>query len=743
MEMQVFLYQGKGIVSGFCTQSEIPCMEKALACKAASMFSIEGGTMVNRYAKWIVRHRVLVILICLLSVVPAFFGITAERVRYNLFSCLPEQQESVRGQKILMDEFGKGAFSLMVTEGLTEAQEFALETRLKKVSHVDSVFGYASLTGGMLPSSLLPDAVQSAIVNGEARLMGIVFDDAASSEGVMQAVEEIRLIAGEQCFLSGLAAVAVDVRKTLEEQDNVMLLIAAGACMIALVLMMDSFLLPFLFLSCIAVSLFWNLGTNFFLGEISYLTKAASAVVQIAVTLDYAVFLWPAYRQSREKRTARDDAMTEAVVRSGSCVLGSGVTTIVCFASLCLIATDLGREFGLVMIKGVFLSLLCALLLLPCLLRTLDEAIENTSHRPLLPEARTISRFILRHERFLLILSAVFFGLAVYGCTHLEIGYDLRSETDEEMPSVLAEQKLEEHFDLASAHFLIVNAEKESKEMKAIADEVGQIDGIHAVLGLHSFLDSRIPAAFLPDRLLASLRSEHHQLLIATSSVQASTDAGCAQLEKIEQILKKADPEAIVAGEGSLAKDLAELTEKDFWKMAMICVLALLLILAIGQKSLTLPLLIMAVAGFAVALNLGVMFYIHQPIPFAALFLVFAVQLGLAVDYALVLTSGYKRARGSGKPRKEAVSLAVGEAARAILASGLASFAAAMAAGLYVRVEGMAAAFRRIAWGAGSSALVVLFFMPVLLILLDRIVMMSTAGMHHRVGNGMTERRRT
>ncbi len=667
---------------------------------------------------------------------------TAGKARFDLFTYLPDKLDSVRGQKILMDEFGKGAFSLMVTEGFTEKQEYELEMQMRRVEHVDSVFGYSSLTGGMLPSGFLPDSLRAAVTDGDARLIGIFFDDTASSETTVHAVEKIRAITGGQCFLSGLSAVAADVRECVEERENVFILIAVGTSVVFLMLTLDSFLLAFLILICILVSAFWNLGTNFFLGEISYLTRAASVVLQMAVTLDYAVFFWHAYRMTKQKQPNHEEAMARTVVRVFPSILGSGAATIACFASIGMLSMSIVQEIGLVMIKGVSLSVVCTILLLPCMLLATDGAIENTSHTPILPKARILSRFILRHARLLGILFVLVSGVAFYGCMHVAISHDLWPEKPGELSSVEAEEKLAQHFELGSAHMLLVDAGLEPKTIQKMASKMEELDGIRTVLGLHTILGGGVPEAFLPHSVLSAFRSEGHQLLIVPSTYAVSSDAMQVQVEEISRLLKQVDPEAVVTGEASLTWEMASRAKKDFFKAALILMFALVLVLAFVQKSVTLPIVTVAVTGFAILVTLSVPFYAGTVVPFSVPVVIFTVQLAMTIDYAILLTDCYTRERGGGKPRREAVSLAVSETAHPILAGGISFFAAAMASSLYARIDLVSMLCRMTALGTAVSVLAVLFFLPVMLIFLDRIIARSTAGMKNARRFGSAERMR-
>ena len=457
------------------------------------------------FAKWLVRHRAAVIVLCLLLLIPSVMGMAATKTKYDLLYYLPQNLETVKGQEILLQDFGKGAFSLLVTDGLTPVQQAELEESLKEIPHVDTVLGYASLTKGALPTEILPEEIRSIFQNGDCMLTAVFFDSSSSAEETMEAIEAIRTLAGEKCFVSGLSAVVTDTKQLVEEQEAIYVAIAVALCMVVLMITMDSFLLPIIFLICIAVAVLWNFGTNYYLGEISYITKAVAAVLQLGVTLDYSIFLWHSYREQKRLTEDRDEAMANAV------------TLTICFMSF-----TLGRDLGVVMSKGVIMGLLGTLVLLPCVIRLLDKAIEKTSHKPLLPDVGGIGRFVAKHYRLLCIILVLLCVPAFYGYNHVDVYYDMSRVMPQNLPSVIANKKLEENFDTATTHLLLIDADVSQKAVCDMAKEMEQIDGVKNVVGIDSLLGAGIPESILPNEVLSSVKGERYQLMRVSSPMKFS-----------------------------------------------------------------------------------------------------------------------------------------------------------------------------------------------------------------------------
>ena len=533
----------------------------------------------NRFARWMVKHRGIVVIICLALMIPSIFGMAATRVKYDLLYYLPEDLDTIKGQNILMEDFGKGAFSLCITEGLSEVDQADLEETIRQIPHVDTVIGYASALNGSIPSAILPDDLRERFENGEDRIFAVFFDETSSAEGTMEAIADIRKAAGEKCFVSGLSAVVTDTKELVEEQEGIYVAIAVALCCIVLMLTMDSFLLPLIFLCCIGVSILWNMGSNYFMGEISYITKAVAAVLQLAVTLDYSIFLWHSYKEQKSLCSDRDEAMTAAIVQTFSSIIGSSLTTVAGFIAICFMSFTLGRDLGVVMSKGVILGVLGTITLLPCVIRMMDGLITKTSHKPLLPSVANISRFIVKHYKVLCVLAVVLCIPAFYGYNHVNVYYDMSSCLPEDLLSVQANEKLSETFDVSTNHLVLIDSNIPQKDVIAMTEEFNQVDGVQDVLSLDSLLGRNVPESILPSDVTNLLKGERYQMMLISSSYVISSNAVNQQIDELNAILKKYDEGGMLIGEAPCTKDLINCTDRDFKVVSAISIAAIFHIL--------------------------------------------------------------------------------------------------------------------------------------------------------------------
>ena len=683
----------------------------------------------KRVTKWLVRHRVLVIILCLALMIPSVLGMAATKTKFDLLYYLPQDLETVKGQEILLQDFGKGAFSLLVTEGMSTQEQMEMEEAVKEIPHVDSVIGYASLTRGLIPLEIIPDDLRERFNRGDCMLTAVFFDEGSSSEETMEAIEKVRAVAGEKVFVSGLSAVVTDTRNLVESQEAIYVAIAVALCALVLMITMDSFLLPLIFLACIGVSVLWNMGSNYLLGEISYITKAVAAVLQLGVTLDYSIFLWHSYKEQKEQTPDRDEAMVEAIRLTFTSILGSSLTTIAGFVSICFMSFTLGKDLGIVMSKGVVMGLLGTVVLLPCVIRLLDGVIEKTSHKPLLPDVGGIGRFVAKHYRALAILLAVLAVPAFWGYSQDNVYYDMSRVMPGDLPSIVANRKLEETFDVSTTHLLLVDADVSQADVRKLTEEMRQVDGVTAVLGMDSLLGADIPESILPEEIRSLVRSDRYQLMLISSAYVISSDEVNAQIDALNAVLKKYDAGGMLIGEAPCTKDLIACTDHDFAVVSLISIAAIFLIILLVQKSFSLPVLLVAVIETAIAANLCIPWFTGTKLPFVGPILISTIQLGATVDYAILLTTRYKQNRLSGMDRKEAVEKAVSSAARSILVSGLGFFAATYGVGLYSNIDMISSMCRLIARGALLSVAVVLLLLPAVLLLLDKVIVHTTLDM--------------
>ncbi len=680
------------------------------------------------FALWLVRHRVAVLVVCLALLVPSILGMAATRTKYDLLYYLPSDLETVKGQDILLEDFGKGAFSLLVTEGMTPREQADLENEIRTVPYVDTVLGYESLTGGF-PVNPLPEKYRSRIQRGDARLTAVFFDHSSSAEETMEAIQDIRRIAGARCFVSGLSAVVTDTKELVEQQEAIYVAIAVALCTVVLMVTMESVLLPILFLACIGVSILWNMGSNYFLGEISYITRAVTAVLQLGVTLDYSIFLWHSYSEQKKLTDDKDEAMAEAIRLTFSSILGSSLTTVAGFVSICFMSFTLGRDLGIVMSKGVILGVLGTVVLLPAVIRICDGAIEKTSHKPLLPDVNFIGRFVAKHSKALCIILVLLCFPAFYGYANVSKYYDMSKVMPSDLPSVIANRKLEETFGTSTAHLLLVDTSVPREDVLAMADEMKQVDGVKDVLGMNSLLALHPLETFLPDDIIRMVRSDRYQLMLITSEYVISTDEVNRQIDALNGILKKYDRGGMLIGEAPCTRDLIACTDHDFTVVSLISIIAIFVIILLVQRSLSLPVILVAVIELAIAVNLCIPFYSGTSLPFIAPILISTIQLGATVDYAILLTTRYKQKRIAGLNRQEAVGQAVASSARSILVSGFGFFAATYGVGLYSNIDMISSMCRLIARGALLSVAVVLLLLPAALMLLDRLIVRTTTDM--------------
>ena len=678
------------------------------------------------FTKWLVRHRGLVIVICLLLMIPSVLGMAATKTKYDLLYYLPQDLETVQGQEILLEDFGKGAFSLLVTEGMSVSEQTDMENALKKIPHVDSVIGYASMTKGMFPLEIIPENIREMFSRSDCMLSAVFFDEGSSSEETMEAIQKVRGIAGEKCFVSGLSAVVTDTKQMVEEQEAIYVGIAVALCAVVLMITMDSFLLPIIFLLCIGVSILWNMGSNYFLGEISYITKAVAAVLQLGVTLDYSIFLWHSYKEQKSHFEDKDEAMAEAIHLTFTSILGSSLTTVAGFVSICFMSFTLGRDLGIVMSKGVVMGVLGTVVLLPCVIRLMDSAIEKTSHKPLLPDVGGIGRFVVKHYKVLAVILLIMIVPAFYGYRNVNVYYDMSKVMPQELPSVIANKKLESTFDMATTHLLLVDSDISQKDIRDMTEEMEQVDGVKNVVGIDSLLGAGIPESIVPKDVLSLVKGDRYQLMLINSAYVISSDEVNAQIDDLNAILKRYDAGGMLIGEAPCTKDLIACTDHDFTVVSLISIIAIFIIIMIVQKSFSLPVLLVAVIELAIAANLCIPYYLKQELPFVGPILISTIQLGATVDYAILMTTRYKQNRLSGLDKKKAVQKAVASAAQSVLVSGLGFFAATYGVGLYSNVDIISSMCRLIARGALMSVAVVLLLLPAMLLVLDKVIVHTT-----------------
>ena len=684
-----------------------------------------------RLSKAVVKNRVLILIVALLLLIPSVLGMANTRINYDMLDYLPEDMDTVIGQNELLDEFGKGAFSLIVVEDMPAKDVAALRKRIEAVEHVDSAVWYDSLTDLSVPMEILPEKIYNEFNNGNATMLAVFFDSSTSADVTMDAIREIRSLAGKQCFVTGMSALVTDLKDLCEQEEPIYVALAVACACLAMMLLLDSWLAPLIFLASIGICIMINLGSNYFLGEISYITKALSAVLQLAVTMDYSIFLWNSYNEQRTHIEDKNEAMAKAIHETFVSVLGSSITTIAGFIALCFMSFTMGRDLGIVMAKGVLLGVIGCVTVLPSLILLFDRPLQRTRHKALIRNANGFARKITKAFPVFL---AVFVALAIpaymgYAKTNEEVYYDMGQCLPQDIDYVIAHSKLTDDFDIASTHMLLVDANLPSRDVRNMKREMEQVDGVKYVLSLESVVGSRVPEEVLPDSVRSILKSDRWELMLINSEYKVASDAVNDQIDSLNAILKKYDPSGMLIGEAPCTKDMIETTGHDFQVVNLFSIIAIFVIILLVEKSLSLPVILIAVIELAIFINLGLPHYLGQSLPFIAPICISTIQLGATVDYAILMTTRYKAERVSGKSKYEAVSTALATSVPSIIVSGMGLFAATFGVAVYSNIDIVSSMCMLMARGALISVVCVILMLPAFLMLLDGVVRHTTLNM--------------
>ena len=689
--------------------------------------------MINA-GKWIARHRVLILVISLLLLVPSVFGMLGTRVNYDLLTYLPENLDTVRGQEIMVDEFGMGAFSMVVVEGMERKDVAALEKKLEEIPHVKDVLWYDDVADITLPVEMIPDRLRSAFFNGDATLLLALLDTSTSSDEALQTVTDISGAVNEKCFVSGMTSVINDVKNLSDREVPVYVLIAVALSLIVLQLMSDSFLIPLLYLAGIGMAILYNMGTNYFLGETSYITKALAAVLQLGVTMDYSIFLMNSYEENLVRfPDDREKAMGHAIANTFRSIVGSSVTTVAGFIALCFMSFTLGFDMGIVMAKGVLIGVICCITVLPSLILICDGAIRKTRHKPILRGLDRPSGFITKHYLVWMALFLILLVPAFWGSRNTSIYYDMAGTLPDTLPSRAANKKLEETFDMSSVYLIMTDDSLPVKTRTAMLDEIQQVDGVKWALGLNSLVDPTIPESMIPQEITGMLKNGGWELMFVCSSYKTASDEVNAQVEKVTQIVKNYDSSAIVVGEAPLTKDLIDVTSVDILNVNSASILAIFVIIMLVFRSISIPVFLVAIIEGGILINMGIPYYTGTSLPFVASIVVGTIQLGSTVDYAILMTSRYQKERQKGHDKKEAVRIAHQASMPSVVTSGISFFAATFGVALYTQVDIIGSLCVLLARGALISMTVVLFVLPGVFLLADGLICRTSV---HFLGKG-------
>lgn len=673
----------------------------------------------------IVSARVVILILSFVLLIPAAYGYIKTRVNYDILSYLPKDIETMEGQDILVDQFGTGAFSLYVVEGMEDKDISALKEKIENVDHVSKVIWYDSFADLSVPKSMLPDSLYDAFNNDEkdATMMAIIFDDTTSADETMDAIEEIRKISNKQCFLSGMSAVVVDTKNLSEKETPIYVLIAVILSSIILAITMDSIMIPVLFLASIGMAIVYNLGSNIFMGQVSYITKALAAVLQLGVTMDYSIFLWHSYKAQQKEYTDKKEAMAHAIAETVSSVVGSSITTVAGFVALCFMSFTLGLDLGIVMAKGVVLGVIACVTILPSLILVFDKAIEKTTHKVILPEFKGVGKFIAKHYRIFLVLFVIILIPALYGYKHTKVYYKLDSSLPDSLESVQANKELAEAFNMNSTHMILVTNDQSDKDTRNMMTDIESIDGVKFCLGLDSIIGAGIPSNFIPSEVTEALKSDDWQLILVGSEYEVASDEVNNQCTEIDNTIDSYNEKNMLVGEAPCTKDLINITDRDFASVSTVSIGAIFIIILCVFGSISLPIVFVAVIEFAIFINMGIPCFTGTEIPFIASIVIGTIQLGATVDYAILMTTKYKRNRLGGYRKFDAVATACQESVQSIVVSALSFFAATFGVGLYSDIDMISALCTLMARGALISMCSVILMLPSALMLFDKVIM--------------------
>ena len=681
-----------------------------------------------KVGKWIAKHKVLIVLIGLVLLVPSVLGIAATRVNYDILSYLPESLETVKGQDIMVDEFGMGAFSMVVVENMDMKDVAALKAQFEDIDHVEDVLWYDSVADLSFPVDMLPSKIKDVFFKGNATMMIALFDNTTSSDAAMEAVTEMRKIASKECYISGMSGVVTDIKNVALEEMPIYVVVAAVLSFFVLCLSMDSLVVPILFLLSVGLAVLYNLGSNIFLGSVCYITKSLTAVLQLGVTMDYSIFLLNSFEAYKKKYEDKDRAMAHAIADTFKSVAGSSVTTIAGFLALCVMTFALGRDMGIVMAKGVVIGVICCVTILPAMILLFDKAIEKTKHKALIPSLDRASEFITKHYKVWIIVFLVLLFPAIYGNNHTQIYYNIDKSLPATLPSNVANEKLKDEFNMSTVHMVLLKEGLDSQQKTEMLNKMDKVDGVKWALGLNSFIGPTFPESMLPSDLKSMLASDDYEIQFICSKYSSATDECNAQLAEIQKIVKEYSPESMVIGEAPLMKDLQDTTDIDLQRVNILSIAAIFVIILLVFKSISLPFILVAVIEFAIFVNMAIPYYQGVTLPFVASIVIGAIQLGATVDYAILMTSNYQKQRHLGKSKKDSISIAHKFSMKSIIISGCSFFAATFGVALYSKVDMIGSICTLLARGAVVSTIVVLVVLPAMFMIFDPIIVRTSKG---------------
>ena len=684
----------------------------------------------QKFGRGVVKLRVPILIVSILLLIPSIFGFLSTRINYDILSYLPSDIETMKGQDIMLDEFGKGGFSLVMLDGMEDKDVEKVKEKIEKVDHVCDVLWYDTLADVSLPKEVLPDDIYDFFNTDNSTMMAVFFDEATSADGSLEAVKEIRSIAGEQCFVSGMSSVVEDIKDLTMQEAPMYVVIAVILTSIILALTMDSFLIPLFFMLSVGMAIIYNMGPNFIQGEISFITEALAAVLQLAVTIDYSIFLWHSYKEEKEKHPGDNkEAMAVAIGKTINSVVTSSIATVAGFLEHCIMSYDHGKDKGIVMAKCVVIVVICCITVLPSMILVFDKALEKTMHKDLVPSLEKPSKFIIKHHAAFIVLFIVVLIPAVYGQINTNVYYNLTDTLPKDLNSVIANTKLDEEYNMATTHMLLVDADMQPKEVNSMLDEMGKVDGVSFSMSLDTLIGPSIPREIVPESVTKILKSDKWQLMLIGSEYKVASDEESAQIDELSKILKSYDKDGMLIGEAAATKDLIDITDHDFKVVNIVSIAAIFIIILIALRSVSLPIILVAVIEFAITVNMGVPCFTNTTIPFIASVVIGTIQLGATVDYAILMTTRYKTERNAGKDKHEAVTIALTTSMKSIMVSALGFFASTFGVGVYSSVDMISQLCTLMSRGAIISMITVICILPSMLMLFDKVIINTTMGM--------------
>lgn len=691
--------------------------------------------MMIKFGKAVVKLRIPILILSILLLIPAGIGYLNTRVNYDILTYLPEDIETMKGQDILLEEFGTGAFSFCVVEGMEPGDVAVMREQMAEVPHVKSVIWYDSLADISIPIEMLPDEIYEFFNNDEkdSTMLAVLYDTSMSADETMDAIEELREVVQGRCYISGMSAVVTDTKNLSNQETPIYVLIAVVLAVVVLSLTMDSAIAPLFFLLSIGMAIVYNLGTNVFQGEISYVTQALAAVLQLGVTMDYSIFLWHSYEEQQGRFPGdKKRAMAHAISNTITSVVGSSITTVAGFIALCFMSFTLGMDLGIVMAKGVVFGVICCVTVLPSMILVFDKAVEKTKHKVIIPDLGRIADWVVRHYAVFLVVFLVILGPALYGYNHTDVYYDLAGTLPKSLDSIAANDKLNEDFEMGATHMIIADSSLSSKDARAMLDEIGKVDGVKMALGFDSLVGPGIPKEFIPDDVKEVMINGDYQMMLVGSEYAVASDEVNAQCEEINRIIKKYDTSAMLIGEAPCTKDLIEITDQDFKTVSIVSIGAIFVIIALVFKSVSLPIILVAVIEFAIFINMGIPAYTNTTLPFIASIVIGTIQLGATVDYAILMTTKYKKARYRGADKRDAVVTALQNSIQSVIVSAFSFFAATFGVGMYSNIDMISSLCLLMARGAIISMFVVIFILPSMFMVFDKVICATSVGFRSR-----------